>query len=111
MSVKERRIEKYETPNGLVPFDEWFEDLDDSIQARIDARLDRIVLGNFGDHKNVGEGIFELRFSFGPGYRIYYALDGLEIVLLFAGGDKKTQAKDIKIAQGYWKAYRIEKET
>ena len=55
MSVKERRIEKYETPNTIVPFDEWFEGQDDSIQARIDARLDRIVLGNFGDHKNVGE--------------------------------------------------------
>ena len=111
MSVKERQIEKYETLNGSVPFDDWFDDLNSSTQARIDARLDRVTLGNFGDHKSVGEGVFELRLSFGPGYRIYYALDGLEIVLLLAGGDKKTQAKDIKVAQGYWKAYCKEKET
>jgi putative addiction module killer protein len=111
LSVKKRRIEKYETSSGLVPFDEWFEDLDSSTQARVDARLDRVALGNFGDYKSIGEGVFELRLTFGPGYRIYYALDGLEVVLLLVGGDKKTQAKDIKTAQGYWKAYRIEKET
>ena len=111
MSVKERRIEKYETSSGSVPFDEWFNDLDEAIQARVDARLDRVVLGNFGDYKSVGNGVFELRLNFGPGYRIYYALDGLEIVLLLVGGDKKTQVKDIKIAQGCWKAYLKEKET
>ncbi len=108
--MKERRIEKYETANGLVPFDEWFDDLDESVQARVDARIDRVALGNFGDCKSVGEGVFELRLSFGPGYRIYYALSGLEIVLLLVGGDKKTQKKDIKTAQHYWKEYRKEKE-
>ncbi len=106
--MKKRRIEKYQTASGVVPFDEWFEELDCSIQARVDARLDRIVLGNFGDCKNVGEGVFELRLAFGPGYRIYYALDGSELVLLLAGGDKKSQAKDIKAALKYWKAYREE---
>jgi putative addiction module killer protein len=108
--VKERKVEKYETPNGLVPFDVWFDDLDESVQARVDARLDRVVLGNFGDYKNIGDGVFELRLNFGPGYRIYYALCGLEVVLLLAAGDKSTQKKDIKRAQVYWKTYRKEKE-
>lgn len=110
MSVKERRIEKYKTPNGIVPFDELFETLDNNTQARIDTRLDRVALGNSGDYKFIGAGVFELRLNLGPGYRIYYALDGLEVVLLFAGGDKKTQTKDIKMAQRYWKAYCEEKE-
>jgi putative addiction module killer protein len=54
------------------------------MQARVDARLDRVILGNFGDCKNIGEGVFELRLAFGPGYRIYYGLDGAELVLLVA---------------------------
>lgn len=69
-----------------------------------------MALGNFGDYKSIGAGVFELRLKLEPGYRIYYALDGLEVVLLFAGGDKKTQTKDLKMAQRYWKAYCEEKE-
>lgn len=69
-------IEKYVTQEGVCPFDEWFNTLDSKFQARIDVRFDRISLGNFGDHKNLGQGIYELRFSFGAGYRVYYGIIG-----------------------------------
>ena len=101
-------IQKYLTPNGVCPFDEWFETLAPQVQARIDVRLDRVSLGNFGDYKSVGEGVFELRFTFGPGYRVYYGMTGERIVLLLIGGSKKGQSRDIKAAQKFWKAFQSE---
>jgi putative addiction module killer protein len=71
----------------------------------IRARLNRIRLGNFGDCKSVGAGVEELRVDFGPGYRIYYGRHGLVVVILLCGGDKSSQAKDIRTAQKYWKEY------
>lgn len=80
-------------------FDHWFEALRDRLaKARIEARLRRVELGNFGDIKSVGNGVGELRIDFGPGYRIYLAQRGLELVILLAGGDKATQARDIAAA-------------
>lgn len=80
-------------------FDEWFEALrDKQAKSRVEARLRRVELGNFGDVKPVGEGVSELRIDYGPGYRIYLARRGSEIVILLVGGDKGTQAKDIKMA-------------
>ena len=80
-------------------FDHWFEALRDRpAKARIEARLRRVELGNFGDIKSVGNGVGELRIDFGPGYRIYLAQRGLELVILLAGGDKATQARDIAAA-------------
>ncbi len=81
-------------------FDLWFGSLRDRQAARrIQARIDRVEDGNFGDHKPVGEGVSELRVDHGPGYRVYFTRRGLEIVILLAGGDKSNQAKDIRIAQ------------
>ena len=96
------------TSEGGGPFDEWFFNLDAQTQARIDARLDRVSLGNFGDRKSIGEGIYELRFFFGPGYRVYYGLAGRQVVLLLVGGDKKGQNKDIQAAQRLWATYQNE---
>ncbi len=76
-----------------------------SLQARIDARLDRVRLGNFGDHKALGEGLFELRIHGGSGYRIYFATDREAIVLLLCGGGKNTQKRDIAKAKRYWRDY------
>lgn len=101
-------IEKYVTETGVCPFDEWFDTLDVATQARIDVRIDRVSLGNFGDYQSVGGGIYELRFFFGPGYRIYYGVVGKKIVLLLTGGAKKSQSRDIKTAQKFWAAYQKE---
>jgi len=80
-------------------FDKWFDGLKDTKgRFRIQARIDRAELGNFGDCEPVGEGVSEMRIHFGPGYRVYFAQRGAVIVLLLVGGDKSTQAKDIKAA-------------
>ena len=82
-------------------FDAWFEALRDKQAARrIQARIDRLEEGNFGDCQPVGEGVSEMRIQYGPGYRVYLAQRGTEIVILLAGGDKATQNKDIKTALG-----------
>lgn len=81
-------------------FDKWFESLTDRQTARrIQARIDRVEEGNFGDHKAVGEGVSEMRIHHGPGFRIYFIKHGVEIVILLAGGNKSSQSKDIATAQ------------
>ncbi|MDO8932687.1 MAG: type II toxin-antitoxin system RelE/ParE family toxin [Rhodocyclaceae bacterium] len=80
-------------------FDAWFTSLRDRQgKLRIQVRIDRAELGNFGDCAPVGEGVSEMRIHVGPGYRVYFVERGMEIVILLAGGDKTTQAKDIKTA-------------
>jgi putative addiction module killer protein len=71
-------------------------------ERRIRKRILRIENGNLGDYKSVGDGVFELRFFFGPGYRVYFAFDGETVVLLLSGGDKSSQNKDITSAQTIW---------
>jgi putative addiction module killer protein len=80
-------------------FDDWFSSLRDKYaQKRVQARIRRAELGNFGDCEPVGEGVSEMRIHHGAGYRVYFTQRGLEIVILLAGGDKSTQPKDIKTA-------------
>jgi putative addiction module killer protein len=81
-------------------FSDWFRKLrDERARSRILIRIRRLSLGNFGDVKPVGEGISELRIDYGPGYRIYLLKSGSELVLLLAGGNKKTQQIDIAKAK------------
>jgi len=78
----------------------WFEKLRDrQARARIDVRIRRLSLGNPGDVRAVGEGVLELRIDHGPGYRVYYVHRGRSVVILLAGGDKRTQDRDIGTAQ------------
>jgi len=80
-------------------FNQWFTGLKDrSARARIQARIDRLQLGNPGDVKPVGEGVSEMRVHHGPGYRVYFVQQGEKLVVLLVGGDKKTQAGDVKRA-------------
>ena len=81
-------------------FLEWIGALRDvQARARIAKRIDRIALGNFGNSKPVGNGVSELRFTFGPGYRVYYTRRGDVVVILLCGGDKGSQERDIKRAK------------
>jgi len=80
-------------------FAKWLDALKDiRARARILARIERLAAGNPGDVKPVGGGISELRIDYGPGYRVYYKKQGRQVVILLAGGDKRTQSKDIKTA-------------
>jgi putative addiction module killer protein len=108
MSQAPWNIDKLVLASGRCLFEEWFDSLSLQVQVRVDARLDRIKLGNFGDFKPVGEGVFELRFKFGPGYRIYYALAEQSLVLLLVGGDKSSQTGDIKLAKKLWIEYQAQ---
>lgn len=77
----------------------WLDGLRDiRARARVLARVERLAAGNPGDAEPVGEGVFELRIDYGPGYRVYYKQQGRELVILLAGGDKSSQSKDIKSA-------------
>jgi putative addiction module killer protein len=77
----------------------WFAGLRDrEARARIDARIRRLSMGNTGDAEPVGEGVSELRIHYGPGYRVYFVQRGERLVILLAGGDKRTQNRDIKLA-------------
>ena len=81
-------------------YTKWYNKLKDTAaKARIAVRIRRMELGNFGDAKSVGAGVFELRFDFGPGYRVYYTERNDEIVVLLAGGDKSSQEQDIEKAK------------
>jgi putative addiction module killer protein len=80
-------------------FAAWFRKLRDRrSRARIQVRIDRLSLGNPGDSKPVGEGVSELRIDYGPGYRVYFVRRGDTVIVLLAGGDKSTQARDISTA-------------
>ena len=80
-------------------FERWFKGLGDrKAVARITSRIDRLQIGLFGDVKPVGEGVSEMKIDYGPGYRIYFVQRGREVVILLAGGDKRTQTKDIEKA-------------
>lgn len=100
-------IRRYVTPSGKDVFGEWLSATKDvRARARIAARISRLETGNFGDCRPVGGGAWELRIDWGPGYRVYYAIVGRQIVLLLCGGDKRRQASDIQRAVGFLRDYR-----
>ena len=100
--MKVFEIKQYLTETGECPFRDWLEHLNIAIRARIQERIFRLELGNLGDYKFLGSGIYEIRCDFGPGYRIYFSIEGRKVILLLVGGDKKTQRRDIAIAKSYW---------
>ena len=80
-------------------FAQWLDGLRDvRARARVQVRIERLAAGNAGDVEPVGEGVSELRIDYGPGYRVYFKRHGREVVILLAGGDKRTQSADIKTA-------------
>ena len=80
-------------------FVQWLDELRDvRARARVQVRIERLAAGNPGDVEPVGEGVSELRIDYGPGYRVYFKKHGRDVVILLAGGDKRTQSADIKTA-------------
>ena len=80
-------------------FASWLEGLRDlKARARVQARIERLISGNPGDARPVGSGVSELRINYGPGYRVYYQQNGPTLIILLAGGDKSSQARDIEEA-------------
>ena len=90
-------------------FRDWLDSLAVAVRARIQARVLRFETGNLGDHKSVGEGVWEARIMFGAGYRIYFGKEGRSIILLLLAGDKSSQAGDIRKARQLWKEYLEDK--
>lgn len=107
MEPQSRELEIYETAGGENPFSDWLDTLQDrKARSSIRKRLDRVQLGNLGDCKSVGDGVFELRIDYGPGYRIYFAQIEVLTILLLYGGDKSTQDRDIQKAKQFWTDFR-----
>lgn len=87
---------------GRSPFGLWFARLSPAAAVKVEAAVARMRAGNFGDHKSVGEGVWERRIDWGPGLRIYYGRQGDKLVLLLGGGDKSSQSRDILRAREFW---------
>ena len=110
MEATQKQVEVFKTPAGWVPFIDWLRGLrDQRARQKIQARIDRLSLGNLGNSRSVGEGVQELKIDYGPGYRVYFGQHGEKLVILLCGGDKGTQDEDIEKAKEFWKAYKEEK--
>ena len=98
-----KEVKFYKLKNDKEPVKEWLLTLDFSTRVKIVKRLERIYDNNFGDYKQIAPNLYELRFFFGSGYRIYYTIQGETIVMLLYAGDKSDQKKNIEIAKSYLK--------
>jgi putative addiction module killer protein len=100
-------VRHYLTADGKDPIAKWLRGLKDhKAKIAIERRLNRVMEGNFGDHKQLQESLWELRFDLGPGYRVYFTKEGNLIVILLCGGDKSTQDRDIATAARYLEDWR-----
>jgi putative addiction module killer protein len=107
VKIKERVVEYFYTPAGKAPAKDWLNSIKDKLtQAILFKRIRQASLGNFGDHKSIGQGVFEMRIDFGPGYRIYYGVHKDEVILLLMGGSKRAQQADIDKAKTYWTLWK-----
>jgi len=98
-------VHEYLDETGRSPFRTWLGTLDKRTRARVQARILRFETGNLGDHKELGSGVWEARLAFGSGYRVYFGRRGRELILLLLGGDKGSQARDIRRAKDFWVSY------
>lgn len=96
-----KQVLAYKTANGKCPYEDWFYTLDKTIRARVEKRIERVRNGNYGDFKKLDNDLFELRFTCGSGYRIYFTEANNIFIILLSAGNKGTQAEDIKKAKIY----------
>ena len=102
-------VRYYVGSSGEEPFAAWFADLESVARAKVTRAVVRLEQGNFSNVKSLGQGVFEYRIDFGPGYRIYFGQDGQALVILLTGGTKKRQDRDIDAAYAYWQDYKQSK--
>lgn len=100
------KVEQYQDLNGRSIFEKWFETLDTQTALMVNTVLTRMMHGNNSNIKSVGGGVYERTIDHGPGYRIYFGKEGLDIVILLCGGSKRAQQKDIDKAKLLWKEYK-----
>jgi putative addiction module killer protein len=100
------RIREYIDPIGRSAFAKWFDRLNAPAAARVSTALVRMEQGNLSNAKGIGQGISELIIDYGPGYRVYFGMDGENLIILLRGGTKKRQQKDIENAKKMWKEYK-----
>ncbi len=104
----EYRIDVYQTKSGKRPFIEWLTNLKDKeARQKIRVRLERLALGNLGNSDKIENGIHELRIDYGPGYRVYFANNGMQKILILSGGTKRSQKNDIQAAKNYFMDYKM----
>jgi putative addiction module killer protein len=105
--MTQRKSIIYKTRWGVEPYTEYVDALRDRRAAvKIKVRVTRAEMGNLGVYRTVGHGVIELKIDFGPGYRVYAALHGEDVIVLLCAGDKHTQDRDIAKAHDYWQDYR-----
>lgn len=104
---RKRKAVEYRTDAGKKPFSDWLLRLKDrKSRAVILRRINQAEEGNFGSYRDLREGLFEIKISLGPGFRIYFGIDGNELIVLLCGGDKGSQERDIMLARKYWTDYQ-----
>jgi putative addiction module killer protein len=103
-------VREYVDARGRNHYREWASKLDASVRARIDKAVFRLGEGNLSAAKPEGEGVSALRLDFGPGYRVYFANDGQQLVILLAGGSKRRQQEDIQLARRLLTEYKRRKK-
>ena len=100
---------QYEDANGSSPFLQWFDSLNAAAAAKVTTAVVRMEQGNFSNVKPVGAGLSENKINFGPGYPVYFAKEGDQVILLLGGGSKKRQHRDIELAIDRWQDYKRRK--
>lgn len=103
-------LKEYEDAEGQSPFGLWFASLDAMAAAKVAVALNKVERGAISNVKPVGEGVSEYRIDFGPGYRVYFGMDGQALVILLVGGTKKRQQRDIDTAKSLWTDYKARKK-
>ncbi len=97
--------------NGVDIYQAWLDTVQDKrSKARITTRLDRAALGHFAMTEPVGGGVSEMKLDFGPGFRVYYAIQDRRIIFLLGGGSKARQQNDIDQAKTLWKSYKVQQQ-
>jgi putative addiction module killer protein len=104
------KIVEYLAVDGASPFRNWFDGLDSRAAAKVTTALIRMGMGNTSNVEGVGGGVYERKIDYGPGYRVYFGMDGKELVILVGGGTKKRQTRDIETASERWSDYRKRKK-